>query len=163
MSLKAGYAMKKTLRTTVDEADARVREALKAEGFGILTEIDVKGTLKKKIGVDFRRYVILGACNPNLAHQALQNELEIGLLLPCNVVVREDADGSQTVAFMDPASVLGLVQRPELEEEEETAFRSDTVEEAFFKEVKHCKSCFNPGSAFRSQSPTSTGTNVRTF
>lgn len=109
------------LRTEVDLPYERtvecVTEALKEQGFGVLTTIDVKETLKKKLDVDFRRYIILGACNPRLAHRALQAETELGLLLPCNVVVYEEAGPSNrsVVAAMAPLAALGIVDNPELQ------------------------------------------------
>lgn len=97
-----------------DEAIARVTEELQKEGFGVLTEIDVKTTLKKKLDIDKRPYTILGACNPVLANQAIDAEPDIGLLLPCNVLVREDENGDVIVGFMDPNAVLQLVGRDEI-------------------------------------------------
>lgn len=110
------YAFSKRLEgVSVDEALEKVSAALKANGFGVLTKIDVKETLKKKIDVDFRPYVILGACNPKLAHKALQGEPSIGLLLPCNVVVQE-ADDGVLVSFADPKAMFQLAPDAPIEE-----------------------------------------------
>ena len=110
------YAFSKTLEgVSVEEALDRVADALKANGFGVLTKIDVQETLKKKIDVDFRPYVILGACNPKLAHKALQGEPAIGLLLPCNVVVQETEKGS-LVSFADPKAMFELVPDAPIED-----------------------------------------------
>ena len=102
----ASFGIQKTLDIDFDDALAKVPEALKAEGFGVLTEIDVKATLKKKIDVDFRRYRILGACNPPFAHKALQHSLDVGMLMPCNVIVYETDDGKTVVSAVDPMQTM---------------------------------------------------------
>mgnify|MGYP000355230055 CR=1 FL=1 len=101
--------MRKVLSASFDEALVQVTEALKTEGFGVLTEIDVKETLKKKLDVDFRRYKILGACNPPLAKQALDHDLEIGRFLPCNVVVYEDDEHRTVVSAVDPMQTIAAM------------------------------------------------------
>jgi uncharacterized protein (DUF302 family) len=103
------YGLKVSLPIPYDEAIGRATDALKAQGFGVLTTIDVKQTLKAKLDRDFRKYLILGACNPPLADRALQAELEVGLLLPCNVIVYETSPSSSVVAAMAPLAALGIV------------------------------------------------------
>jgi len=107
------YYFSKTIQTSFDDAVARVTEALKSQGFGVLTDIDVKATLKKKLDVDFRNYRILGACNPPFAHQALLAEDKIGAMLPCNVIVQEVAGGVE-VAAIDPLASMAAVDNPRL-------------------------------------------------
>lgn len=109
------YGLRVTLNVPYEAALAGVTAALKEEGFGVLTEIDVQATLKKKLAANFRRYVILGACNPPLAYQALQNELEIGLLLPCNVIVYEADGGQSVVSIVNPMAMMGVTDNPALQ------------------------------------------------
>jgi uncharacterized protein (DUF302 family) len=110
------YGIRKTLDAPFEKIVDMVTSRLKEQGFGVLTEIDMKATLKKKLNVDIRRYIILGACNPNLAYKAFQNELEIGLLLPCNVIVYETDDQKTTVSVIDPMMMMGVTDNKALEE-----------------------------------------------
>jgi len=108
------YAFSAILDTSYEDAISKVTDALKEEGFGVLTEIDVKSTLKKKLNVDFRKYVILGACNPPYAHRTLQADLDVGLLLPCNVIVYERDDKKVYVSAINPVSALEVIKSEEL-------------------------------------------------
>jgi uncharacterized protein (DUF302 family) len=108
------YYFSKTLSISFDDAVQRTTEALKNEGFGIITEIDIKQTLKAKIGVDFRNYRILGACNPTIAHEALQLDDKVGTMLPCNVVVQEIASGKTEVAAIDPVASMQAIDNARL-------------------------------------------------
>lgn len=107
------YGFSKKVDMSYEKAVEKVTEELKKEGFGVLTSIDVKDTLKKKIDVDFKKYIILGACNPSLAHKALESEEELGLLLPCNVIVYEKNDGTM-VSFFDPMIMTHLIDNDKL-------------------------------------------------
>jgi uncharacterized protein (DUF302 family) len=108
------YHFSKTIRSSFDDAIRRVTDELKKEGFGVLTEIDVRETLKKKLNVDFRRYKILGACNPHFAYQALQAEDKIGTMLPCNVIVQETAAGAIEISAVDPVASMQAIDNPTL-------------------------------------------------
>jgi uncharacterized protein (DUF302 family) len=114
--MNANLGLTVTLKGEFEGAVARVTEALKAEGFGVLTEIDVKETMKKKIGAEYAPFKILGACNPSIAHRALTAAPELGLLLPCNVVVRQIEIGIIEVSLIDPMQMINFVGRPELKE-----------------------------------------------
>lgn len=109
MAATATYGIRRSVALRYDDAVMKTKNALQNEGFGVLSEIDISAKLKEKLGVDFRRYVILGACNPPLAHKALQAELEIGLLLPCNVIVYEEGSDRSVVAAIDPDSMVAVV------------------------------------------------------
>jgi uncharacterized protein (DUF302 family) len=111
----ATFGIKRTLDVGFDEALARIPGALKAEGFGVLTEIDVQATLKKKLDVDFRRYRILGACNPPFAHRALQHSLDVGMLMPCNVIVYETDDRKTVVSAVDPMQTMAAQGDPAIQ------------------------------------------------
>ena len=108
------YYINRLLPVAFEEAVARTKEALKAEGFGVLTEINVRETLKDRIGVDYPSYIILGACNPALAHEALLLENKVGTMLPCNVVVRDTGDGQTEVAAIDPVASMQAIENPAL-------------------------------------------------
>jgi uncharacterized protein (DUF302 family) len=110
----ASFGIQKTLDMGFDDALKKIPEALKTEGFGVLTEIDVQQTLKKKLDVDFRRYRILGACNPPFAHKALQHSLDVGMLMPCNVIVYETDEGRTVVSAVDPMQTMAAQGDPEM-------------------------------------------------
>ncbi len=116
------YSFKVKRHDSFKNVVTEVTAALKTEGFGILTEIDVQATFKQKLNIERKPYLILGACNPQLAHRALEIEPDLGLLLPCNVVISEENDGSVLVSFMDPLAVLGIVNKPEILEIAQDAY-----------------------------------------
>lgn len=108
------YYFSKTINESLEKAKERVTETLKEEGFGILTEIDVQATLKKKLDVDFRPYIILGACNPSFAYEALKSEQNIGTMLPCNVILQENKEGSIEVSAVDPVASMQAIKNDQL-------------------------------------------------
>lgn len=123
----ATFVLRKVVETSYEDTLARIPEALKAEGFGVLTEIDVQSTLKQKLGIDFRKYRILGACNPPLAHKALTTEIDLGVMLPCNVIVYEGDDGKTVVSAIDPVQTIASIGTPALRE------IADTVQQKLAK------------------------------
>jgi uncharacterized protein (DUF302 family) len=114
------YFIARMLERSFDDAIARVTDALRAEGFGVLTDIDVSSTLRQKLGVTFRRYRILGACNPALAYEALQREDKVGTMLPCNVIVQDAGNGRTEIAAVDPIASMTAIDNPELRQVAET-------------------------------------------
>ena len=131
------YAFSTVLDTSYEDAISRVTDALKEEGFGVLTEIDVKATLKKKLDKEFRKYVILGACNPPFAHRSLEADLDVGLLLPCNVIVYETDDKKAYIAAINPVSALEIIQSQELRNiAEEVSERLERVVGRVGRDVK---------------------------
>ena len=124
------YYFAQTIQSSFDDAVAKTTAALKAEGFGIITEIDVKETFKRKLDVDFRRYKILGACNPKLAHEALKLEDKVGTMLPCNVVVQELDSGRVEVAAIDPVASMQAIGNPELQS------KANTVREKLLRAIE---------------------------
>ncbi|MBT1072667.1 DUF302 domain-containing protein [Geobacter chapellei] len=114
MDLRTAYAFGKTVDMTHVEAERKVREELAKEGFGVLTEIDVKKKFAEKLQKEFREYLILGACNPSLAYEALSREIDLGALLPCNVVIYTRDDGKTAVMVMDPIAALSMIDNPEM-------------------------------------------------
>jgi len=131
------YAFSTVLDTSYEDAISRVTDALKEEGFGVLTEIDVKATLKKKLDKEFRKYVILGVCNPPFAHRSLEADLDVGLLLPCNVIVYETDDKKAYIAAINPVSALEIIQSQELRNiAEEVSERLERVVGRVGRDVK---------------------------
>jgi uncharacterized protein (DUF302 family) len=131
------YAFSTVLDTSYEDAISRVTDALKEEGFGVLTEIDVKATLKKKLDKEFRKYIILGACNPPFAHRSLEADLDVGLLLPCNVIVYETDDKKAYIAAINPVSALEIIQSQELRNiAEEVSEKLERVVEMIGRGVK---------------------------